>query len=138
MYEQWRDYIVIEDEGEDTADSYQLEQFLEYIRLRKVVSLEELGNEFGLDGKTTAQRLIDLEASGVLTGVIDDRGKFIYITEEELLSVKKYIEQRGRVSRAELVTESNRLIRLEATSEDKAKIEAEEQNLMSQLVIDDN
>lgn len=44
------------------------------------------------------------------TGVIDDRGKFIYITPEELVAVANFIRQRGRVSIAELAQASNSLI----------------------------
>jgi DDRGK domain-containing protein 1 len=54
---------------------------------------------------------------GLLTGVMDDRGKFIYISEEELLKVKKFIEQRGRVSIAELAKHSNELISLSPTTD---------------------
>ena len=44
--------------------------------------------------------------------MIDDRGKFIYITVEELESVAKFIRQHGRVSISELAESSNRLINL--------------------------
>ncbi|KAF6087766.1 DDRGK domain containing 1 [Phyllostomus discolor] len=44
------------------------------------------------------------------TGVIDDRGKFIYITPEELAAVANFIRQRGRVSITELAQASNSLI----------------------------
>lgn len=46
----------------------------------------------------------------VSTGVIDDRGKFIYITPEELAAVANFIRQRGRVSITELAQASNSLI----------------------------
>lgn len=46
----------------------------------------------------------------VPTGVIDDRGKFIYITPEELAAVANFIRQRGRISIAELAQASNSLI----------------------------
>lgn len=46
----------------------------------------------------------------VPTGVIDDRGKFIYITPEELAAVANFIRQRGRVSITELAQASNSLI----------------------------
>ena len=49
---------------------------------------------------------------GMLTGVMDDRGKFIYISEEELQKVKRFIEQRGRVNISELAKSSNQLINL--------------------------
>lgn len=45
-------------------------------------------------------------------GVIDDRGKFISITPEELDSVAQFIRQRGRVSITELAQASNSLINL--------------------------
>ncbi len=41
---------------------------------------------------------------------MDDRGKFIYISEEELQKFAKFIKQRGRVSIAELVENSAALI----------------------------
>ena len=57
-------------------------------------------------------RIDTLMADGTLTGVLDDRGKFIYITMSELESVAKFIKQRGRVSIQELAESSNCLIRL--------------------------
>lgn len=50
-------------------------------------------------------------------GVIDDRGKFIYITPEEMAAVARYIKERGRVSIAELVQASNSLINLQPDSQ---------------------
>ena len=47
-----------------------------------------------------------------MTGVIDDRGKFIYISPEELKSIAQFIKQRGRVSIAELASSSNSLVNL--------------------------
>ena len=44
--------------------------------------------------------------------MIDDRGKFIYISQEELEAVAKFIRQRGRVSISELAESSNKLINL--------------------------
>ena len=45
-------------------------------------------------------------------GVIDDRGKFIYIPTSELEAVATFIRRRGRVSLADLVENSNSLISL--------------------------
>lgn len=58
-------------------------------------------------------RVQKLQESGELTGVIDDRGKFIFISEEELAAVANFIRQRGRVSLAELASSSNSLINLQ-------------------------
>ena len=65
---------------------------------------------FGL--KDAVDRIKDLQTEGHLTGVMDDRGKFIYITVEELESVAKFMKQHGRVSISDLAESSNRLINL--------------------------
>lgn len=57
-----------------------------------------------------------LQESGEITGVVDDRGKFIHISMEELEAVAKFIKQRGRVAIAELVSSSNTLINLQPES----------------------
>ena len=62
--------------------------------------------------KDAVQRVKELQEEGKLTGVMDDRGKFIYITMEELESVAKFIKQHGRVSISDLAESSNRLINL--------------------------
>ena len=54
-----------------------------------------------------------LQEAGSITGVVDDRGKFIHISVEELSAVAKFIRQRGRVSITELVSSSNTLINLQ-------------------------
>lgn len=54
-----------------------------------------------------------LQENGELSGVVDDRGKFIYISDQELQAVANFIKQRGRVSIAELVSSSNRLVNLQ-------------------------
>lgn len=46
-------------------------------------------------------------------GVIDDRGKFIYISQSELDAVASFIKKRGRVSLTELAEHSNSLIVLD-------------------------
>ena len=70
-----------------------------------------------LNFKEIINRINQVQDMGLLTGVMDDRGKFIYISEEELHKVKRFIEQRGRVHIAELAKSSNELISLKSTIE---------------------
>ncbi len=63
-------------------------------------------------------RINELIEEGRLTGVMDDRGKFIYITVNELEAVAKFIKQRGRVSITELAESSNLLINLNPENTD--------------------
>ncbi len=44
---------------------------------------------------------------------MDDRGKFIYISEAELANFARYVRQRGRVSISDLADASNTLISLQ-------------------------
>lgn len=83
---------------------------------QKVVLLEDLAAHFKIKTQAAIERITDLQASGDLTGVIDDRGKFIYISQKELEDVAKFIKQRGRVSIAELAESSNDLINLNPVS----------------------
>jgi len=55
-------------------------------------------------------RVQSLIEEGRLSGVMDDRGKFIYITQDEYNAVAKFIRQRGRVSLRALAESSNQLI----------------------------
>ena len=126
-YAEWKNLLAVESVGEEIQEEvFTLDKFLEYIKLRKVVMIEDLANAFNLDGKAVVNRIHELENAGYLGGILDDRGKYIYITQEEFLAFKKYVEARGRVTRIELCSEGNRLIRLNPTPEDKAKIDAED------------
>ena len=57
-------------------------------------------------------RIQELQESGQLTGVMDDRGKFIHITTDEYEAVARFIRQRGRVSLSELAASSNVLVNM--------------------------
>ncbi|XP_045498844.1 DDRGK domain-containing protein 1 [Colias croceus] len=115
-YEAMKAAFSIEGEGYDENDeedaANRLRDFIEYIKTQKVVLLEDLAAHFKLKTQATIDRITDMQASGELTGVIDDRGKFIYIAQAELEAVAKFIKQRGRVSISELAECSNQLINL--------------------------
>ena len=44
---------------------------------------------------------------------MDDRGKYIYISQEEMQAVADYIKRQGRVSISHLASKSNQFIDLE-------------------------
>eukprot|EP00069_Balaena_mysticetus_P012515 bmy_07669T0 len=114
-YLKLKEAFVVEEEGvgetmtEEQSHSF-LAEFINYIKQSKVVLLEDLASQVGLRTQDTINRIQDLLTEGTLTGVIDDRGKFIYITPEELAAMANFIRQRGRVSITELAQASNSLI----------------------------
>lgn len=103
-----------ETDGED-----KLRQFIDYIRSQKVVLLEHLAAHFKMRTKDVIDRIQDLVANGSLVGIVDDRGKFISVTNDELLNVAKFIRQRGRVSIHDLYLNSNKLINLNPEVQDE-------------------
>ncbi|KAK3095878.1 hypothetical protein FSP39_020246 [Pinctada imbricata] len=116
-YLKLKDAFTVEEEGEselspDLSSQSLLQEFIDYIKEMKVIMLEDLAAHFKLKTQDAVDRVKELQEEGKLTGVMDDRGKFIYITIEELDAVAKYIKQHGRVSITDLAESSNRLINL--------------------------
>ncbi|CAF4439081.1 unnamed protein product, partial [Rotaria sp. Silwood2] len=60
-------------------------------------------------------RLKYLQETGTITGLFDDRGKYIYLTRDEMERVTKAIRQRGRISFSDLSKISNELIDFSGT-----------------------
>merc|ERR1712012_1503131 len=92
-YLKLKEAFSVEDEGCDAAEEEDEENmllnFINYIKETKVVKLEDLAAHFKLKTQEAIDRVTTLLADGMITGVIDDRGKFIYISREELEAVAK-------------------------------------------------
>ena len=50
-------------------------RFVDYVKTRKTVGLDELAAEFRMKTAEVVKRVQALEAEGALTGIMDDRGK---------------------------------------------------------------
>merc|ERR1712059_196957 len=115
-YLKLKEAFSVEDEGMDAGDEddeeNKLRKFINYIKETKVVMLEDLAAHFHLKTQEAIDRVVQMQEDGLLTGVIDDRGKFIYISQQELEDVAKFIKQQGRVSITDLAANSNKLITL--------------------------
>ena len=81
-----------------------------------MVLVEELAARFGLKSKDALLRLRALYEMWRVTGVLDDLGKFIYVSAEEMDAVAKFVRQRGRVAIAEISDNSHRLITLSSAA----------------------
>merc|ERR1712046_145027 len=105
-FDKWKDMFTVEAEGEDDGgitDGGAVERFIDYIKVRKVVSLEDLAAEFSMRTSAAIERLKELERQGRISGIFDDRGKFVYITDEEMTSPADWLKGEGRISRTGLV-----------------------------------
>ncbi|CAI0380039.1 unnamed protein product [Linum tenue] len=117
-FEKWKVAFSVDDEGtmeNEGQDGNQnlLSDFVEYIKKQKCVPLEDLAAEFKMRTQECINRITNLESMGRLSGVMDDRGKYIYISMEEMKAVADYIKREGRVSISHLASKSNQFIDLE-------------------------
>jgi len=107
--------FTVDDEGLDAnvdeADNESLlKSFVEYVKTAKVMYLDELASQFKLRTQDVIDRLKYLQDIAVINGLFDDRGKYIYLTREEMDNVTRAIRQRGRISFSDLSKISNELI----------------------------
>ena len=126
-FDDWKDMFETTDEGTDKLSSEEtgnlLEKFVSYIERKKVVLLEDLATDFGITSSEAVDRVTALEANGAITGVVDDRGKFIYVSRDEMKRLADFVRRKGRVSISELVRESNSIIDLQEREEEEEEEE---------------
>ncbi|VDP86907.1 unnamed protein product [Echinostoma caproni] len=121
-YERLKKEFSIEEEGTEAiprdgkAEAEFNALLISTIQSAKIISIEHLALEFGMKTEACIEKLKSLLASGQLTGLLDDRGKFVYITDDEYEAVAQFITRRGRVTLAELVANGNKLLRLSGVS----------------------
>ncbi|ESR65434.1 hypothetical protein CICLE_v10009059mg [Citrus x clementina] len=121
-FEKWKGEFSIDAEGTtenevQDGDRDLLADFVEYIKKHKCIPLEDLAAEFKLRTQECINRITSLENMGRLSGVMDDRGKYIYISQEEMKAVADYIKRQGRVSISHLASKSNQFIDLETKAQ---------------------
>ncbi|PKA48687.1 DDRGK domain-containing protein 1 [Apostasia shenzhenica] len=117
-FEKWKGEFSVDAEGTTGSETQEesqnlLDNFVEYIKKQKCIPLEDLAAEFKLRTQDCINRITSLEDTGRLSGVMDDRGKYIYISPEEMKAVADYIKRQGRVSIAHLASKSNQFIDLD-------------------------
>lgn len=121
-YNQMKADFEIEEEGEENTEEAMenekevLNRFVNHIKSEKIIMMDELASKFNLKTPDCIDRIKALLEDGTLTGVIDDRGKFIYISYAELEGIAAYVKNKGRVSKAELSRNSGNLIDLPKVS----------------------
>eukprot|EP00922_Rhytidocystis_sp_ex-Travisia-forbesii_P066126 GHVS01098192.1.p1 GENE.GHVS01098192.1~~GHVS01098192.1.p1 ORF type:complete len:326 (-),score=98.83 GHVS01098192.1:305-1282(-) len=139
-YNKWKGMFAVEGEGESSSakdaegEGLLLTRFVNYVMLRKTAEVEEIAAEFDMKTPEVINRLQELEKCGRLTGIFDERGKFIYITPEEMSEVAQFLQAKGRITiSTDLVAACNRIIRLAPTDEGKEKIQAENRKALDVL-----
>ncbi|KAF5836645.1 DDRGK domain-containing protein [Dunaliella salina] len=106
------------DEAREAQEAAQEEAIAQEAAARAAREDEEASKWMSLisvdqEGTDVIDRIHGLEAMGRLTGVMDERGKYIYITLGEMHAVARHLIKKGRVTISELAAQSSSLIDLE-------------------------
>merc|ERR1712146_849495 len=104
--------ILHENENSFNDDKNMLSSLIKYIKTKKIVKIDELALKYNISSADMIQRLKTLQMNNEIMGIVDDRGKFISLEENELDAIANFIKKKGRISIADLTNECNRLIRL--------------------------
>jgi len=95
-YGKWKNKISISEEGDGDVESVSVEDFVSYIRENKIVDIETLSARFNLKPDQVISRLQSLEAANHLFGVIDDRGRYFFISSNEIDAIKEALENASK------------------------------------------
>lgn len=138
--EKWMQTFTVEATGEDAVSKEEgeakLMQMVEYLKTRKTVALEELAAEFGMRTGDAITKVQGLEEDGHITGIMDDRGKYIYISREEMERVAEFIRTNGRIAISELAAKSASLIDLEGKTMPTKVLGLETSQDLQELLLD--
>lgn len=109
-YQEWSQSIAVTDVGHEvlapTQEEALNEKLIDQIQCDKVVELAEVAATLGIRTRECIDRVRKLESSGRLTGVFDDRGKFIHISDTEMQRFAAFIQDHGRVRLEDLAAQS--------------------------------
>ena len=99
-FEDWKGQMEVEEEGsmaaeqQDKAEKIE-ETFVLRIKEKKIMPLIELSSAYGMTIEEVVDKIRSLEKEGLLVGVMDDRGKYISFTRDELSKLAEWVRRKG-------------------------------------------
>jgi hypothetical protein len=92
-YNKWKNMISVTNQGNEDGATVSVEEFVTYIQDKKIINIENIASRFNLKPDDVVSRIHSLEAAGVLFGILDDRGKYIVISTEQIDSIEGSLKQ---------------------------------------------
>ena len=74
---------------------------------------------FKLTTKEVVAEIKELKQEGKVSGIFDERGKYLVIDAEEWTAVRNYITTKGRVRKSDIMTECAKLIKIPEQTDDE-------------------
>lgn len=115
-----QDMFSVEEEGKNKMSEDEEKRKVEalnqelvaVLRKNKLSLLEDLSHKFKLSTKDLVSKIQELEKASSISGIFDERGKYLVIENDEWQSIKNYITVRGRVKKTDIMTECAKLIKI--------------------------
>ncbi|GBE62409.1 DDRGK domain-containing protein [Babesia ovata] len=133
-YEAYRNIassFVVETEGhEQPRKQFNVEDFVNFVIWKKATNLVELSAKFDLKQNEVVHRLNQLEDQGRLFGLLDERGRYLYISATDVDTLEHYIVNSGRIHKSRNLTPfCNTALCMEPTEENVSRLRAWEQSV---------
>ncbi|KAK1442454.1 hypothetical protein BgAZ_404840 [Babesia gibsoni] len=137
VYKEIAQSFTVENEGNVVdSETLNLEEFTNFVIWKKMTNVNELSSRFGLTNSVVVDRLLQLEDDGHLFGVLDDRGRYLYITDYEVEALTHYIESSGRINKyRSLASFCNATFTVEPTKDNAIKLQKWENSTLNGIDI---
>lgn len=90
----------IEDSGDGALD---VKNLIDFLRKRRSVSIQEIADEFDLDFNSTTTQIGFLIDQGLIGGIIDDFGTFVYIDNLDVDNILNQLEKAGSFDKSRII-----------------------------------
>jgi hypothetical protein len=81
-----------------------VQEWIDEMKDKRTVLMTEIATSFELPEEKVVQRIQELIKEGRLAGVMEGNGRFIFIAEDELLSIAESLIERGSLSLTDVAT----------------------------------
>ncbi|SCM22414.1 conserved Plasmodium protein, unknown function [Plasmodium berghei] len=128
----WKSHIISKKYEEDWLSSdVLLSCFLNFIKLKKYVNIAELSVKFQTTTEDIREKLEELETLDMINGVLDEKGNYIYLSQDEINKLCLEIQTNGEVDTHEdFVNICNKIISLSINEADMKKLKEEEEKII--------
>lgn len=128
MIKKWKTQALKTNQNDDwLCSDILLSCFLNFIKLKKCVNIAELSRKFQTTPQDIREKLVILEEQDMINGILDDKGNYIYLSQEEINKLCYEVENQGKVNTHEdFVKLCNNVISLNVEDQNKEKLKEEE------------
>ncbi|EUR70150.1 hypothetical protein PFBG_03379 [Plasmodium falciparum 7G8] len=128
----WKSQVITKKYADDWLSSdVLLSCFLNFIKLKKYVNITELSVKFQTTTDDIREKLEELEEQDMINGVLDEKGNYIYLSQEEINKLCFEIQSKGKVNtHDDFVKICNKVISLSVNDKDMEKLKEEEEKII--------